>query len=80
MWFKWKLVSLEWVVMMMKSVESVRLLVILGDVLGTLTATVLVSYMPHHNKNVIIFSFLHDDDAIDPLSQHKMKTRHHNIQ
>ena len=42
-------------------------------------ATVLVAYMPHQNKNAIVFSSLHNDDAIAPSSGHEMKTRHHNI-
>ena len=41
--------------------------------------TVLVSYMPHQNKNAILFSSLHNDDAIVPSSGYQMKTRHHNI-
>ena len=36
-------------------------------------ATVLVSYMPHQNKIAILFSSLHNDDAIGPSSGHQIK-------
>jgi hypothetical protein len=31
-------------------------------------ATILISYIPHYNKNVILFSSLHNNDAIGPSS------------
>ena len=35
---------------------------------------VLVSYIPHQNKNMIPFSSLHKDDAIDHSSKHQIMT------